>query len=159
MTDDIIKIELKERMVCDMSKRSELAKIDKEMGLKPRGRIKVVSEKIFIKGEPFYKVKYVEAAAMNDLPPSYLDGYPHCYYVPGSYNDPGYLDVYWIENGTKRTNYLKPGKVYKVQQFEMIMKQIKEAGERLATMIEEWRKMCFDENGVNTWKGTRIDVI
>jgi len=34
MTDDIIKIELKERMVCDMSKRSELAKIDKEMGFK-----------------------------------------------------------------------------------------------------------------------------
>jgi len=140
-------------------KKEEKEMSKKETKLAPLGRIKVIAERIMIGREPFYRVQRVKAATMNDLPPSYLDGYPRCYYVPGLYNNPGYLDVYWLENGVKRTGYLKPGKVYKVQEFDMIMEHIKEAGDRLTTMIKEWQKMCFDENGVNTWKGTRIDVI
>ena len=50
------------------------------------------------------------------------------------------------------------GKVYKVRDYEMIMMYVKDAGERLSSMLRDWKKMCF-ENGVNVWKGTRVDTV
>ncbi|HOB78467.1 MAG TPA: hypothetical protein PKI65_08290 [Bacteroidales bacterium] len=120
------------------------------------GRIKVVSERIFVNGEPLYKIQHVEAAPMNKLPDSYLNGYPYCYYVRTQHSE--YLEVSWIDNDKVVTHYIVVGEVYTVQNFDMIIEHVREAGERLSNMFKGWREMCF-KDGVNIWKGTRVDII
>lgn len=145
-----------------MYTKKELAKQDKEMGMGRRGKIKIVSKRIFIKGEPHYKVLHIQAATEDKLPRSYLQGYPCCYYVE-TYNfsercNVKMLHVQWMENGEKMTHLIKIGNCYKVGEFEKLIKQIEASGERLASLIDCWRKMCFN-NGNNIWKGNRIDDI
>jgi len=139
-----------------VSSKSGCVSVQREMNLAPLGKIKVVSERILINGEPFYRVQHVEAAPMNKLPSSYMSGYPHCCYVC-TYNSE-YLDVSWTDNGRVVNRSLMVGKVYTVRDFEMIMMYVKDAGERLSSMLRDWKKMCF-KDGVNTWKGTRVDTV
>ncbi len=144
-----------------MSKK-EQARIDKEMGLTKRGRIKIVSKRIFVKGEPHYEILHVEAAKENDLPPSYTQGFPCCYYVETyDYKNRCYmklLHIRWIEDGKLKTHNIKVGDNYKIQEFNTLMSYVEAAGERLTSLINGWKKICF-KDGVNVWKGNRIDTI
>lgn len=143
------------------------AGIDKEMVIKPRGRIKIVSEMVFIKGEPHYKVLHIEAAYSRDLPDTYINGCPSCWCTDEIYDGPGYEEVRRVkilnimcrdkDEGLMSCS-LREGGVYTVQKYNMMIAFVEEAGKRLSTLLEQWRNMCF-KDGNNVWKGTRVDVI
>ncbi len=143
--------------------------MDKEMGLPRRGRMKVVSERVFIKGEPHYKVLHIEALEARDLPDEYLNnsvkhGWPCCwleiYYY--SEQDDDVDDVKVLEIRTPEDNgegkySLVVGGLYPEPEYDRLMSYVEKAGNRLAILLDQWKRRCF-VNGRNVWKGTRVDV-
>lgn len=130
--------------------------IEKEMKLTPRGKIKIVSKKVFLRGEPHYKVVHIEAAPSIDLPESYILGYPCCYYE--EVYDSRYLHVRWIEKGIIKTKNVYIGSTYRIDEFEELISHIKDAGKRLSNLIKGYKETYF-KDGENLWQGERIDII
>lgn len=130
--------------------------VEKEMGLKPRGKIKIVSKKVFIRGEPHYIVTHVEAAQSIDLPESYIFGVPCCYYQ--EVNNSKMLHVRYLKDGISKTRNIYIGGSYRVDEFEELISHIKDAGKRLSNLIKNYKETYF-KDGENLWQGERIDII
>ena len=133
---------------------------EKEMKLTPRGKIKIVSKKVFLRGEPHYEVVHIEAALSIDLPESYILGYPCCYYrvLEEEVYDSRYLHVRWIEEGIIKTKNIYIGSTYRIDEFEELISHIKDAGKRLSNLIKSYKETYF-KDGENLWQGERIDII
>ena len=134
--------------------------IEKEMKLNPRGKIKIVSKKVFLRGEPHYEVVHIEAALSIDLPESYILGYPCCYYrvLEEEVYDSRYLHVRWIEKRIIKTKNIYIGSTYRIDEFEELISHIKDAGKRLSNLIKSYKETYF-KDGENLWQGERIDII
>ena len=134
--------------------------IEKEMKLTPRGKIKIVSKKVFLRGEPHYEVVHIEAALSIDLPESYILGYPCCYYrvLEEEVYDSRYLHVRWIEKRIIKTKNIYIGSTYRIDEFEELISHIKDAGKRLSNLIKSYKETYF-KDGENLWQGERIDII
>ncbi len=150
-----------------MSYKKEYAKMDKIMGIPRRGRMKIVSEKVFLKGEPHYKVLHIEALEARDLPEEYLKnsvkhGWPCCW-LESYYSDQDDMDnvkvlEIRVPGDFEEESYsLAVGGLYTEQEYDRLISYVEKAGNRLSLLIDQWRRRCF-KDGENIWKGTRVDV-
>lgn len=136
--------------------------MDEEMGLKKRGKIEVISGRVFYRGEPYYHVFHVTAASEEDLPLEYLNGYPHCYYTEtydySIHDTKRMIHIEWVQDNKVVKRTIQVGSRYSVAEYNTLISQLTVAGERLAALIADWKKMCF-RDGKNIWHGTRVDAI
>jgi hypothetical protein len=124
----------------------------KAMNIAPRGRIKIVAKKIWIKGEPMYEIMHVEAAKLNELPETYLHTAPYCYLDSGGNVLHSYGHLYFGDEPKYRV--LEVGKVYTIKDYTEFVEIAKKAGEHLTALMEMYQGVFY-----KGWSGDQVDII
>jgi hypothetical protein len=122
------------------------------MNIAPRGRIKIVAKKVWIKGEPMYEIMHVEAAKLNELPETYLRTAPYCYLRSDGNGLHLYGNLYLGDEPTHRE--LEVGRVYTIKDYTEFVEIAKKAGEHLTALMEMYQGVLY-----KGWSGDQVDII
>lgn len=124
----------------------------KAMGIAPRGRIKIIAKKVWVKGEPMYEVLHVDAAPLSELPESYTRKAPYVYLMQGGNALYAYGESDHDMEPVHRE--LLVGGVYTILDYTSFLEIAKKAGEDLTALMELFQSVYY-----KGWSGDQMDII